>query len=192
MLLKAAQTHLGDEVGGALFLQGLGHAPLAQAEADVLLDGEPGEQRVALEHHAPVGARAFHRHAIQQHAAAGGVVQPRHDAQQRGFAAARGAEDGDKVVVTHFKINGQQGMCALAFAPFKGARDGLNRYAAHRTKLQANRRWLSALKAKSDTSPMRPMMMMPKMIWPVLSSDWLSVIMWPMPLDEPISSATIT
>ena len=34
--------------------------------------------------------------------------------------------------------------------------------------------------------------MMPKMICPVASSDWLSVIMCPMPDDEPISSATIT
>ena len=34
--------------------------------------------------------------------------------------------------------------------------------------------------------------MMPKMIWPVLSSAWLSTIMWPMPADEPISSATMT
>ena len=34
--------------------------------------------------------------------------------------------------------------------------------------------------------------MIPKMICPVLSSAWLSVIMWPMPDDEPISSATIT
>ena len=39
---------------------------------------------------------------------------------------------------------------------------------------------------------MMPMTMMPKMIWPVASSAWLSVIMWPMPEDEPISSATIT
>ena len=39
---------------------------------------------------------------------------------------------------------------------------------------------------------MMPITMMPKMIWPVLSSAWLSVIMWPMPLDAPMSSATIT
>jgi hypothetical protein len=39
---------------------------------------------------------------------------------------------------------------------------------------------------------MTPITMIPKMICPVFSSAWLSVIMWPMPEDEPISSATIT
>ena len=53
-------------------------------------------------------------------------------------------------------------------------------------------RRLTHLKPRSLTSPIRPMTMMPKMIWSVASSAWLSVIMWPMPLDAPISSATIT
>ena len=39
---------------------------------------------------------------------------------------------------------------------------------------------------------MTPITMMPKMIWPVFSSACESVIMWPMPDDAPISSATIT
>ena len=51
---------------------------------------------------------------------------------------------------------------------------------------------LTALNRKSETSPISPITMMPKMIWPVLSSAWLSMIMWPMPEEEPISSATIT
>ncbi len=34
--------------------------------------------------------------------------------------------------------------------------------------------------------------MMPKIICPVARSAWESMIMWPMPEDEPISSATIT
>ena len=51
---------------------------------------------------------------------------------------------------------------------------------------------LACLNERSEISPMIPIRMMPKMICPVLSSAWLSVIMWPMPLDAPISSATIT
>jgi hypothetical protein len=50
----------------------------------------------------------------------------------------------------------------------------------------------SALNARSVTRPNTPITMMPKMIWSVASSAWLSVIMWPMPLEAPISSATIT
>ena len=34
--------------------------------------------------------------------------------------------------------------------------------------------------------------MIPKIICPVSSSAWLSMIMWPMPDDEPMSSATMT
>ena len=53
-------------------------------------------------------------------------------------------------------------------------------------------RWLPHLNRKSETRPITPITMMPKMICPVLSSAWLSVIMWPMPDDAPMSSATIT
>ena len=51
---------------------------------------------------------------------------------------------------------------------------------------------LNALNRKSEASPIRPITMMPKMIWPVFSKAWLSTIMWPMPDEEPISSATMT
>ena len=45
---------------------GVRHAPLAQAEGDVLRDRQPGEQRVGLEHHAAVGAGPGDRLAIEQ------------------------------------------------------------------------------------------------------------------------------
>ena len=60
------------------------------------------------------------------------------------------------------------------------------------SRAHGNRRRFSHLKSTSLTRPMTPMTMIPKMIWSVASSAWLSVIMWPMPLDAPISSATIT
>src|SRR6218665_1205368 len=167
-------------------------AALAQAKADVLLDAQPGEQRVALKHHAALGARPPDRHAVEQHPAAAGLLQPRDDAQQGRFAAARGAQDGQEIVVPHRAIDRQQRLRALAPGALENARHGLDRDVAHGSRLQANSRWFSALKARSDSSPIRPMVMMPKMIWPVLSSAWLSVIMWPMPDEEPISSATIT
>ena len=59
-------------------------------------------------------------------------------------------------------------------------------------RLHGNSRRFAALNRKSEISPITPITMMPKMIWPVASSAWLSMIMWPMPDDEPISSATIT
>ena len=71
------------------------------------------------------------------------------------------------------------------------ARDVLDAELAH-ARLHGNSLRFAALNRKSETSPITPITMMPKMICPVASSAWLSMIMWPMPDDEPISSATIT
>src|SRR5690606_37450917 len=114
------------------------------------------------------------------------------DAQHGRFATARGAEDGHEVVVVDMKVHRQQRLRGLPLGRSEGARDTLNGKLAHYRELQANRRRLTALNSESDTRPIRPMTRMPKMIWPVLSNAWLSVIMWPMPDEEPISSATMT
>ena len=73
----------------------------------------------------------------------------------------------------------------------ENARDILDEELAH-ARLHGNSFRFAALNRKSDTSPITPITMMPKIICPVASSAWLSMIMWPMPEDEPISSATIT
>ena len=72
------------------------------------------------------------------------------------------------------------------------AADAFDDEAAHRSRAQGNSLRFSVLARKSETRPIRPMTMMPKMIWPVARSAWLSTIMWPMPELEPISSATMT
>ena len=59
MVFKAAQADFGDEVVAALFLRGLAHAALTQAETDILGNGQPRKQRVALKHHAAISARAL-------------------------------------------------------------------------------------------------------------------------------------
>ena len=80
---------------------------------------------------------------------------------------------------------------APRFTPGKVRPTPRMRQAAH-SEAQRNSARLARLKARSETSPITPMVMMPKMIWSVASSAWLSVIMWPMPCEAPISSATIT
>ena len=75
--------------------------------------------------------------------------------------------------------------------PGKHPRHVVDDELAH-ARLHGNSRRLPHLNRKSEIRPITPMTMMPKMIWPVASSAWLSMIMWPMPEDEPISSATIT
>ena len=79
----------------------------------------------------------------------------------------------------------------VAVARGEGSRDLLDLQRGH-ASLHGNSQALNALNMKSERRPISPITMMPKMIWPVLSSAWLSVIMWPMPEDEPISSATMT
>ena len=129
---------------------------------------------------------------VEHDAAAGRPVEAGDDAQQRGLAAARRAEDGDEVVVADAEIGRlQRPRRCVALARREGARDLIDRELGH-AKLHGNSQALNALNRKSETRPISPMTMMPKMIWPVLSSAWLSVIMWPMPDDEPISSATMT
>src|SRR5262249_6482275 len=181
-----------DEAVDDLAAFGFADAALAQAEGDVLAHGQPREQRVGLEHHAAIGARTRHLAPVEHDTAAGRPVEAGDDAQQRGFRAARGAGDGDEVVVADVEIGRlQRPRRRVAVARGEGARDLLDLQRGH-ASLHGNSQALKALNRKSEMRPIRPMTMMPKMIWPVLSSAWLSVIMCPMPDDEPISSATMT
>src|SRR3954453_10754013 len=192
VVLEAGQTDLADEGVSDLVSLRLGHATLAQAEGDVLAHRQPGKQRVGLEHHAAIGAGAGHLASIEHHTSAGRAIEAGDDAKQRGLAAAGRAEDGDEVVVADHKISRLQ--CpgrGVAVARGKGSRDLFDLEDRH-ASLQGNSHALNALNRKSETRPISPITMMPKMIWPVLSSAWLSVIMWPMPEEEPISSATMT
>jgi hypothetical protein len=74
----------------------LGPFPTAQAQRQVHVRRRigPGQQRRVLEHEADIpGAGAM----VPLDAAGARFVQPRQQAQQRGFAAARGAEQGHEL-----------------------------------------------------------------------------------------------
>jgi hypothetical protein len=73
--LEAAQPDALDVVGRDAVLLGLRHALLPQAEADVLLHGQPGKQRVGLEHHAAVRPGPRDRLAVEQHAPGGRLIE---------------------------------------------------------------------------------------------------------------------
>ena len=181
-----------DEPIGDLAAIRLGNPALAQTEGDVFAHGQPREQRVGLKHHAAIRTRSGDLVPVEDDAAAGRPVKPGDDAEQRGFSAAGRAEDGDEVIVADAQISGfQRPRRRMARPRREGARDLIDRKLGH-ASFHGNSQALKALNRKSDTSPISPMTMMPKMIWPVLRSAWLSVIMWPMPDDEPISSATMT
>src|SRR4029079_11198410 len=102
------------------------------------------------------------------------------------------SQDRDEVVVADFERGRlQRAGRRVACAGGDGA-GGLGAVQLGHASSHGNSQALNALNRKSETRPINPMTMMPKMICPVLSSAWLSVIMWPMPEDEPISSATMT
>src|SRR5882672_5473815 len=166
--------------------------PLAHAERDVFAHGQPREQRVRLKHHAAIRTGSRDLVPVQNDAAAGRPVKPGDDPEQCGFSTARRAEDGDEIIVANAEIGRfQRPRRRIALTCRENARDLIDPQLGH-ANFHGNSQALKALNRKSDTRPIRPMTMMPKMIWPVLSSAWLSVIMWPMPDDEPISSATMT
>ncbi|MHC2561173.1 hypothetical protein ACVIVD_003167 [Bradyrhizobium liaoningense] len=176
MVLEARQSDLADEGIGDLVPLVLRHAALAQAEGNVFAHRQPWEQRVGLEHHAAIGARPRHLAPVERDASAGRAVEAGDDAQQRGLAATGGTEDGDEVVVADDEVGRFQrpGRC-VAVARGEGARDLFDLQGRH-ASFQGNSQALNALNRKSEISPISPITMMPKMIWPVLSSAWLSVI----------------
>ena len=96
-------------------------AALAQAEAHVVEHRQPREQRVALEHHAAVGAGRLDAPAVEQHLAGGRPVEAGDDAQQRALAAARRAEDGDEVVLGDLEVGRAQRHGRRAAAPAPGS-----------------------------------------------------------------------
>ena len=64
-----------------------------QAEHHVLLDRQPGKQRIALKDHAAVAPGSVDRLALQQYLAAGVFFQSGEDADERGLAAAGRPDD---------------------------------------------------------------------------------------------------
>src|SRR5690625_228156 len=177
MLFKAAQPDFVDEVAGALVLFRLAGPALAQPETDVLFHRQPGEQRVALKDHAPVSTGSGDFATVKHDAPGSWLVQPGHDAQQGGLAAARWPQNGHEIAFFDVKVNGQQGLGGLAAGAGEGARYALDRQVRHYSVLQAKSLLFSILKPMSEIRPISPIMMMPKMIWPVFSRAWLSMIM---------------
>ena len=76
---------------------------LVDAELDVLVDGEPRQQAVVLEHHGAVRTRLVHLASFEEHIALSGLREPRHDVEQRGLAAARMPDDGEELALGHIQ-----------------------------------------------------------------------------------------
>ncbi len=72
------------------------HVGLAEAEFDVLLDGEPGEERAVLEDKASVWAGALDLFPIDENFSPIRGLQSGDEVEEGRFAAARGADEHDQ------------------------------------------------------------------------------------------------
>src|SRR5262249_56725061 len=90
--LEPAEAHHGEETLRNSTALGLVHALLAQAVFHVLLDVQPGKQRIVLEHDAAVRPRALDGNAVEHDLAAVWLFKTGQNVQQRRLTAAAGAE----------------------------------------------------------------------------------------------------
>src|SRR5690625_7146384 len=76
-----------------------------EPELDVLADREPGEQSVLLEDDAAFGTGSVELPAIDERSASGRFVAAGEDVHEGGLSAARGAGDGDGLVVVYLEAD---------------------------------------------------------------------------------------
>ena len=95
VFLKSCQANQVDELfyAGLFFLK---DTLCPQAKGDVVINGQPREEGVVLEHEAPVAARLGDGGAVQSQRSAVRLDQPGDEPQQGGFTAPGGADEGDK------------------------------------------------------------------------------------------------
>ena len=108
LVQRVAHVHQRQVVLDPVAPFALVHAALEQLvhrHFDVLVDGQPGQQRMVLEHHAAVRARPAHFLAVENHPAEAGLQQPGDDVQHRRLATAGVADDGDELALGDVQVD---------------------------------------------------------------------------------------
>jgi hypothetical protein len=77
-------------------------------QPDVVLDREPGEQRVVLEDHAALGAGSVDRSPVDEHRALVGRNQAGDDRHERRLAGARRADDGEELALLDREVDAHE------------------------------------------------------------------------------------
>jgi hypothetical protein len=105
-----------------------------KGELDIADRGEPRQQRVALEDDAAVEARPSDRNAVDADRPLVVLLQPRGYGEKRRLAAARGADEGDELVLADIEVEAAErdrlaalAMESLAQAPGNELRRGQRR-----------------------------------------------------------------
>ena len=79
-------------------------------QIDISKAGQPGQQRVVLEHHAAVGPGAVDVLAGEQHRARGRLEQARDQVEQRALAAARVADQRDELALADGEVDARENL----------------------------------------------------------------------------------
>jgi len=107
------QRRFGARLELWLALFGTKHA--LDGQVHVLVAGQPGQQRVVLEHHAALGAGAGDFLVVADQAALGGQQQAGDQVEQRGLAAARVPDQGNELALVDLQVDVPQGVEAALF-----------------------------------------------------------------------------
>ncbi|MNZ89010.1 hypothetical protein D3C78_1079130 [compost metagenome] len=102
---EARQADLVEVVLDDLLALASRQATTLEAELDVVAHVEPGEQRVALEHHAAIRPRPVDALAADVDVALGRLGQPGGEVEQARLAAAGRADDHRELLVRHLEGN---------------------------------------------------------------------------------------
>ena len=157
---KISQAHDLEESVRALRVLAVGPgAPRVrgqpEGEAGVLLDGEPGEERVALEDHAPLRSRPVHANVVEEDLTGGRNIEPGDDAEGGRLAAARRAEQAHELAAAH-REGGRRQRDDLTLPPRVGLGETAHVELHRAVSAQWKRRRFRARNAASRASPMRP------------------------------------
>jgi hypothetical protein len=122
-LLGAREADLLDRVRDAVARVLLRQRTAVQADADVLLDRQPREEREVLEDDGRARVNAAQRDAVLLDRAGGRLDQADQDPQQRRLAAAGGTEDGDRLSLAHGEVDVREDHPLVAGVVAVGLRD---------------------------------------------------------------------
>ena len=96
------------ELGRLAPARGGVEAAAARAELDVADRGEPGKERLPLEHDALAAPGPGDRRAVDEHLARARLHQPGDDVEERRLAAAAAADQGDELVLGDREVDAVQ------------------------------------------------------------------------------------
>ena len=98
---EAAEAETVEQRPRPLARLGARRAEDLDAERDIVADGAPRQQQVALEHVGAVGPAVGHVGAVDEDVAGAGIEQAGDHVEDRALAASRGPDDGDELARVH-------------------------------------------------------------------------------------------